>query len=106
MPVIREIKGLKPEDRMEDFKVGSIVEPKKAEWGHGVVVHRSDDFAFVYFENQEDSIAKKFRPESLVASDITPDERLLGLGAELNTDGRYKVISGGKKITKKKVKKA
>lgn len=73
--------------------VGTLVAPVKEEWGIGVIVAVQDDIAFVYFKNQKENAAKKFRFATLKVSDVESDDELQNLIVTPGKETGYTVKS-------------
>ncbi len=55
------------------MQVGMLVAPVKAEWGVGIVAGVDGDIAHVFFRNQTEKVAKRFRFHSLKPADAPTD---------------------------------
>ncbi len=55
------------------MQVGMLVAPVKDEWGVGIVAGVDGDIAHVYFRNQEEKTAKRFRFASIREADVPSD---------------------------------
>src|SRR6476661_11230345 len=55
------------------MQVGQLIAPVKAEWGIGIVAGVVGDIAHVFFRNQTEKQAKRFRFASLKPADAPTD---------------------------------